>query len=291
MDGVDFRLLGQLVQEPFATQEALAREVGLSAGAVRRRLRLLGEEGVLRGWSALPAAGLFGRQAVGAAWHRTLDPDLLLAVPDTLWAADSVDGRAGAMGYTRDPDAWLADVTAAAGGEAPWQEVHLPTAQLPAMGPLEWRVLAAMVTHPRATIRDLSAASGLAPRTVRARHDALLASGSVKVEPLLRPSRTGALAYHLYIEGPPDAQARAAALVAAADATEHLVIDRYETGLYLFVLSPSLGDQGALVARLRDLAGVADVQVVLNRDYRLHHERLLGWIDEQLTTWRGHSGP
>lgn len=280
VDLVDFRLLGMLHEDALASHDRLAGRVGLSASAIRKRLAALREDGILHGFLARPAPELFGRVAVGAAWERTIPLDALLALDETVWAADSVAGASGALAYARDPADWLRRANALA-GVPPMQEGTLPASPVAPLGPLEWRVAIAMLDHPTGTLRELAGSTGLSTRTVASRRAVLLAGGAIRVEPMLRTSRGGAIAYHVNVQAPrrawPDARAALGDTIMVAD---------YGASVYLFCLAPDLATHVRNVEAARRVEGVARLDVVLNRDFRVASTRLRGWMVAELDAWQ-----
>lgn len=283
LPSLEFRLLAALTRQPLASNAMLAEGLGVSAEAVRKRLVHLREDGVLGGFTAMPAAAVFGRQPQGVGFARPIDLRDLLALDDAVWAATSVDDKCGVMAYTNDPDGFTERAVELA-GRPPIQTGALHAASsIPPLGPLEWRVLRAMLLEPRASLRHLSEATGLSYRTVRDRQDGLLRSGAITVDPLLRPSRSGALFFHLWVTlADAEAEAQVRPLFG-----EHVVINRYAAppSVYMFCQAPDLGAQAAMVRRVEEHPAVATLHVVLNADHATHVERLLWWIDAELESW------
>lgn len=283
MDDTDLRILAHLARSPFASHAELGRVVGRAPSTVAGRLRALEGRGVLRGWVALPDAEVFGRQAIGLGFEADVPLDALLALDDAVYAGASPDGYRGVMGYTSDPDLWRETVEEVVGVPADAQATLPGRTRPAALGPLEWRVLRALVETPRASLKALAAATGLSYRTVKARRTRLVDQGAVAVQPLLRPARDGTLYYHLWVWVKPRAD-EAAVLSCLPSA---FVIDRYDhpRSVYVFCQAADLADQAAQVHALRNAADVDAVRVVINDDFAVATGRLLRWIDEAGAPW------
>lgn len=279
-----FRLLAEVNRSPFASNAELGRRLGVSGEAVRQRLDRFVEEGVLRGFSAIPAASVFGRQSCDLIFTGPIDLGLLLRQPEVVYVVNSIDGRCGVKGYVRDVPAFtdhMCDVV----GEAPWRVGSGPSAGPPDhLGTIDLRVLRALVAAPRASFRELQDVTGLSYRTVRATRQRLVASSTVSVQPILRPSRNGHLYHNLHLQGPACTDEREVLGLLK----DHLVLDRWEAppSIYLFCHEDSLDAHVTMIDSLRRAPGIEEVDVVLTKEYRLAEGRVFGWIDDRLAAWR-----
>lgn len=285
----DLRLLGALLRSPLASQAELAAELGVSATAVRNRMKRLEVDGVIRGWIATPAPQTYGRVQWAYSWDEAQHPlDELLGVPNTVWAASSVLGGSGMMAHLREDQiaAWEAEVERRFGPPADVAQVIEPVEPI-VLGPLEWRTLAALVRAPRASLSELAGLAGLSPRVVRARREQLVACGAVRVEPLLRPSRSGALFFHVFVTmvEPGDQETRASVRDLLADRAIPVV--DYGVGPYLFARATNVIEQARMLRDLEQMPCVASVRSILNEDFAQADGRILGWIDEALAAWPG----
>lgn len=284
-----FRLLAELNTSPFASYAELGRRLGVTGEAIRQRLDRFVEDGVLRGFSAIPAATVFGRQTCDLVFTTPVDLELLLRQPDVAYAVNSVDGRCGVKGYVHDVLRFtkhLSDIV----GEAPWLVGTGPSPGAPELlGTIDLRVLRGLIKAPRASFRALQKATGLSYRTVRASRQRLVDSGAIAVQPILRPSRKGDLYHNLHLQGPACIDERE--VLRLID--EYVVLDRWHSppSMYLFCHEYSLDAHVTMIDALRRAPGIDEVEVVLTKEYRLAERRLLGWIDEQLAAWRGRMPP
>ncbi len=279
MDSVDFQILGALSREPLRSKESIARQVHLSSGAVRKRLARLEADGVLQGWQATPCADLFGRQGIGLAFEASFDLNQLVCLPDVVYAADSVDGLCGILAYTRNPDQWQGMVESHV-GQGATHVAPIPARPIPQPGPLEWKVLRALLEDPVSSAAALGRRAGLGSKTA-GRVRLQLLQGSVDIQPLLRPSRSGSTAFHVYLEGRPVALAQSRQVL-----DEVISVATYGTGEYLFCRAPSLQQQAARLAAARRIEGITRADVVLNRDFIFATPRVRGWIDDSLAQWQ-----
>lgn len=280
-----FRLLAELSRSPFASHAELGRRLGVTGEAVRQRLDRFVDDGVLRGFSAIPAANVFGRQACDVVFRTSIEPDLVLRQPDVVFAVTSADGGCGVKGYVHDVLDFtdrMSDVV----GEPPRQVISGPVPRpANALGTIDLRVLRGLVVEPRASFRRLQAVTGLSYRTVRSRRERLLDSRAVEVQPILRPSRNGDLYHNLWIEGPLCANEQEVLRLLH----DHVVLDRWDTpsSIYLFCHEDGIKAHIAMIETLRRTHGIDQVEVVLSEEYRMAEDRVLGWIDERLAAWRG----
>lgn len=283
-----FRLLAELKRSPFASNAELGRHLGVTREAVRQRLDQFVDEGVLRGFSAIPAASIFGRQACDLVFATSVDLGLLARQPDVVYAINSIDGRCAVKGYVRDVSAFTRHMTEVVGQPA-WSIMRGPEPGAPhPLSTIDLRVLRALVQMPRASFGELQDATGLAYRTVRASRERLVESGAITVQPILRRSRNGDLYHNLHLQGPACSDEKKVLGLLQ----DHLVLDRWHTppSLYLFCHEENLDTHILIVDTLRRMPGIEQVEVILTKEYRLAEARVLGWIDELFAEWSQASG-
>ncbi len=284
MDELDFQLIGALCREPLASHESLARTIGRSASAVRKRLQALTDAGVLDGLVAVPDAGALRRAGVGAAWRTLVPAARLLEIPGTVWAGTTIDGAAGALAYVEDPEAWVRRATAVAGSDA--QEVFETSAYTgPALGPLDLRVLRALVQAPGSDAVALAGRCGLSAKTVRSRRAAMMESGAVRIEPVIYGERGGSITFQISTSC--DKKLRPAVAQALQD-----VVPLGDVGPMhcLLAQAPTLAEKARRLAEVRAL-GVDFVEVLLNDDFTWKIDAFVAMIDAELQEWRRAAAP
>ncbi len=278
VDPLDFQLIGALCKEPLATHEALARAIGRSASAVRKRIGALTEAGVLDGFVAVPDAGALSRKGIGAAWRVLAPTQGLLQIPGTVWAGTTIDGSSGALAFVDDPDAWLGQASAAVGHEV--HEVYHTTAyEGPALGPLELKVLRALVQDPRADAAALADRCGLSAKTVRSRRAAMMDSGAVRIEPVIYGERGGSITFQI-------STSCDSRLLPAVKAALGQHVQLADVGPLHCILSqaPSLAEKAKRLAEVRAL-GVDFMEVLLNDDFTWNTDAFVAMIDAELAKW------
>ena len=203
MDDADFRLLAHLFRDPFASYRELGQELALSGPAARNRLERLAESGVLRGFQVLPSAEVMGRTHV--MWEypeprERPESSKVLTIEDVAWAVEWHDNSWTVHAFVRRPrerpPATLDALMGAPGRAAhPLAETDPGDADPDAvLSPLDWRLIAALATEPRATAVRLAQESGLSPKSVRARRAALVeGTGGARRDMAGVPGRKGEL--------------------------------------------------------------------------------------------------
>lgn len=293
MASSDLELLAALFEAPFASYAELGRRIGMTGQGARKRVLRLEEERVLRGTVATPVPAVFDREGAFVTVERAnLAAAQALELEDVVLAGATLEGQLSVAGFvppgTREARqrAWMDAL-----GTAPlYQGAYRDDVDPPTLGPLDWRVLRALLEAPRAPLTALAEATGLTRRTVADRRQRLVDEGALEVTPLLGPSDDGRLFFHLAILGHEGSPEAIAAELPRAVPTEHISLgpgtaSSTGTGTVLFCEAASLADQHALVEQARDLAGVSEVRAYLLEDYRVHVARLEGWIDEVLARW------
>lgn len=203
MDTLDVQLLAALARDPRAAYADLGARVGLSANAVKARVRRMRDEGVLQGFAASPAPEVLGMGEGLLVFTEVADladreEDILRTLPDApgvRFVDVSVDGTVLVWAYARDAADWERVERAAVSvlGKPPAHAAFRPCAAPVEAAPADWRLLRALLPDARASLGDLARRSGLSVRTVQRRLAALLGSGRVRMEPIVSPSEASGL--------------------------------------------------------------------------------------------------
>lgn len=292
--------MAALFDAPLASYAELGRRVGMTGEGARQRLLRLEEQGVLRGFVAVPVPAIFDR--VGAfvtVEAEEVDTGGVLELPDVVLAGGTMGGLLTVVGFVPSgrQDARRAAWRDALGtGEARYEGAYRPDVDPDPLGPLDWRVLRALLPDPRAPLADVAEATGLTRRTVGDRRDELVASGALEVTPLVGPSDAGRLFLHVAVVGAEESAAALAARVPNAVLTEQMALSMQGTARRAAILFCELSSLPALQGLVDDLEarpGVEEVRPYLLEDYAVHTARLESWIDEELEdrdAARGSSG-
>lgn len=292
MTGTDLDLLAALFEDPFTSYAELGRRLGMTGQGARKRVVRLQEEGVLRGFVATPVPAIFDREGlVLTVQEAALEVPEALELPDVVLGGRTLEGLSSVVGYV-PPGAEATRRAAwrsALGGQAVvYEGAYRPATDPPPLGPLEWRVLRALLVDPRASLAALAEATGLTPRTVGDKRRGLIDQGAVEVTPVVGPSETGRLFFHLAVIGYEGSPRSLAARFPGAVLTERTRVPGGGPGAedaILFCQASSLADQHRMVRKVQGLPGVQTAIVYLMAEYRVHTERLIGWIDEALDAW------
>lgn len=227
MDALDLAILRQLTWRPFDPADAgrsllgpqdVARELGVHASTVTRRLARMRDDGVLGKVHAIPALELMGLQS---AEYAITFPDAatkarglaqLDASPEVMDAFGFVGTEAWVAfgsGPTEDLDAIARRVATAAGAvDVALVQRREWSADTRSVRAADRRILAVLYEDALAPLTDVARRVGLTPKTVRARHRVLARAGAFMVLPACAPERVrGAipvvLAADLEADAPP----------------------------------------------------------------------------------------
>lgn len=203
MDHLDVQLLSALVRDPRAGYAELAAKVGLSANAVKARVRRMRDDGVLQGFAASPAPEVLGMGEGLLVFTEVADlaereEDILRNLPDApgvRFVDVSIDGTVLVWAYAADEADWERVERAAVSvlGKPPAHAAFRACAQPVDAAPSDWRLLRALLPDARAPLGDLAERSGLSVKTVQRRLATLLDSGRVRMEAVLSPSEASGL--------------------------------------------------------------------------------------------------
>ncbi len=285
MDDTDFQILAALKRDPLASHAELARDVGLTAPAVRARITHLREAGILVGFGGLPAAEVFGRvpRIFPFPEPRVEESELeaIVEVDPVVWASLKHDGAITVELYleeeTDTAPTELVDLLGPPLG-AYGSSLPAPRMENPVLSSLDWRLLEVLVPRPRTPVAALAEETGLTPRTVRRRRDRMIRDGLLAIIPIVvgAPS-PGLLMFNLALYGV-GLDDRAEVLRAVP---QKVLINETRGDnpmMYLLCRADSLSEVLDLEGRLTAMKAVKDVQVTLNMKAEFAIDRLLSWI-------------
>lgn len=285
VDAQDFAILTHLFQEPRASYGELGGRVGLSANAVKARLRRLGSEGVLQGVQASPRPDLLGLRTGFLVFTGIDDLDeredeILQALPEVpgVRAADvAVDHAVYVSIAFRDDADWERIERAAISlvGKPPARHVKGPPAErAEPLAPADVRILRALLPDGRQAVKDLAARAGLTFKPLKKRLDALLRTGRVQIQPVLSATEaSGAVLFRILLLPREGVEPSALARLLPHDAI--VTVDGPLLSAYL--QRPTLREARAVAKALRGADGVerAFFQLATRR-------ASTAWMDEAL---------
>ncbi len=282
MDAIDGRLIARLMQEPLAPMKALCDVTGLTRNAVRARLERLRGEGILVGFNAMPNAALFGRTGIVAVFPppAVANPPLeaVLAVEEVVSVSTNHDNVLAAIVYVEDgkiPEALVRVM-----GGPPARTFVQRSAPLRPPGAVlsgpQWRVLEALISKPRASLREVSLETGLTAKVIRRHRATLFEGGFAQVQALILSARSnGTTLFEIYVQGP--AAREPAAITRSLQPS--WIIDRLDepVGVLLLAMAENVGDAVAAVNKARAIEGVDHAELIFGHDHLWARERIEGW--------------
>jgi len=296
VDVRDFAILTHLLARPFDSFERVGRAAGMTGAAAKARVARLQEEGFLSAFHCIPAPEVVGRTAHG---HLFVAEPGRMRVADVL-AADSVvtavensGGRMSVISYSRPGDPTVPPELLDALGE-PLLTAAIRVTRLDArratLGPLDWRVMRALVHDPRASVTDLAAVVGLTRRTVARRREALLNAGAIRTMPALSEANArGLVIAHFFVL----AESATAAGRALQNPARVFPLAEFldPPGVSFATVAPTLGEIVEVEQAIRAFPGVLDVGWQTPLHVHVACERVTCWIEEQEAVWNSRSTP
>ncbi|UCE11372.1 MAG: winged helix-turn-helix transcriptional regulator [Candidatus Thorarchaeota archaeon] len=177
MDTIDKRILEDLVQNCRITFQDMSRKYGISANAIRRRIRILEESGVITGYQIELASAMVGCETIlGMIWTDGSHDEVELV--DRLGASDNIIAAAaysnGLFYFIGEYTDWNellgvgSLVRTLPGSER--VEIH-PLVIDPGdridLTPIDLRVLSSLTDNPKKSVVDIAAETSLTARRVR----------------------------------------------------------------------------------------------------------------------------
>jgi DNA-binding Lrp family transcriptional regulator len=292
VDEKDFHILAHLARDPFASNEKIGRALGLSGNSIKRRIEALVAEGVVPSTWLLPVPQIFRRHSRIFVYEDLprLDEaiDLALKTDPVVWAGFDVDRSFHVHAYTPTPDAAASNDLVEFLGE-PAFSVSPPFSQADpneaVLSSLDLRILLALMRQPRASLKDLAAATGLSPKTVRRHRDAMFSNGLFILFPVIHVARArGLVLYNAYAQGatvPSNAQR----ILSALPRCRLITTRTNPPGVWMIGWADSMAEVAEAEARLRGLPGVERAGIIMRQRVDFAVDRIEGWIREELAKW------
>ena len=287
-DETDFRILGSIYGDPFASYENIGRKVGLTGTAVKARIDALKRSGVLDDFYGLPAASLFRRHAriyrfpVGALDRERLSE--VIRLDPVVFAGMHHDNVFGVLAYIERPgDLPPPELVEALGQPTMTVTPLIPAPKDPAYVPssAEFRLLRSLIGTPRATPAELGRRTGLSQRTIRRNREHLVEAGVLQVSPYLQAARSRGMVFFMafiyFSKG-------AKVTTVESEFLGSIRMGSLENppGEVRFCRAGSLAEVIEQQEAARKSASIADVRIILHLLTAFHVTRLQKWVDQEL---------
>ncbi len=268
MDAVDFRILAHLFRDAREPFERIGNAVGLSGNAVKARVHRLQEEGVLKGFIATPDPRLFGYRMAVIVFPGVEDLDA--RVGEIL---DQVPGL-GAIRYvdvTLDNSVIIAvlfkddldfdRIERAASniiGRPPGFACRCldADADLPELSLLDWRIVRALRSDGRKTLKDIVEDTGASFKTVKKRLDRLVETEALWISPNVSTSEASGLVFFDLFVWLDDAKRRAEIVKILPKDAVAMPIETPEPGLAIHVVRSNLREAQEDYHKVKSAPGV-----------------------------------
>jgi DNA-binding Lrp family transcriptional regulator len=292
VDEKDFQILAHLARDPFTSNEKIGQALGLSGNSVKRRVESLVAEGVVPSTWLLPVPQIFRRHSRIFVYQDLGRPDeaieLALKTDPIVWAGFDVDRSFHVHAYAPTPDAAAPEDLVKVIGQ-PAFAVSPPFSDLTqneaVLSSLDLRILLVLIRQPRASLKELAAGTGLSPKTVRRRRDAMFANGQFILFPVIHVARSrGLVLYNAYAQGdkvPSNAQR----ILSALPRCRLITTRTNPPGVWMIGWADSMAEVADVEAHLRSLPGVERAGIIMRQRVDFAVDRIEGWIREELTKW------
>jgi DNA-binding Lrp family transcriptional regulator len=205
MDSKDFQLLAALHQDARQSYRSLGRRAALTAPAVRERLRRLQKQGILLGYGLRIDPSIFDRDQLIVSfqgeWTRQ-DLAKVLAAPDVAFAAWRLDGGLIAGVWSSESGQSIRKLADTLGAKPTTGAFTKRRHDLRPLSVLDLQIIDTLIDDPTIPLKKIIELTGLSPKTIRKRLEALFESSIISILPRLGP-RTGAgeVVYYLAVIG------------------------------------------------------------------------------------------
>ena len=299
VDEKDFQILARLARDPFASNESIGGSLSLSGNSVKRRIEALVSEGVVPSTWLFPIPQIFRRHSRIFVYKDMAKPEeaieAALRVDPVVWAGFDVDRSFHAHAYALTPDAAPPDGLVKVLGEPsfavspPFSDV---TAAEAAVSSIDLRVLSVLIRRPRASLKQIAAATGLSAKTVRRHREAMFANGSFMLFPVIHVAQArGLVLYNAYVHGstvPSNVQR----ILSALPRCRLITTRTNPPGVWLIGWAESMAEVADVDAHLRGVPGVERAGIILRQRVDFAVDRIERWIREDLAEWeKARRGP
>jgi DNA-binding MarR family transcriptional regulator len=296
VDEKDFQILSHLARNPFVSNEKVGRELGLSGNSIKRRIDGLVAEGVVPSTWLLPIPQVFRRHSRIFVYQDVARPaEAIQAAVETdpvVWAGVDLDRSFHVHAYAELPEAAAPERLVKLLGEPAFAvspPFFRPTPEEAALSSLDLRILLVLVRRPRAPLKEIATATGLAPKTVRRRRDAMFANGLFLLFPVIHVAQSrGLVLYNAYVHGP-KIPSNAQGILSSTPRCRLVTTRTDPPGVWLICWAESIAEVSAVEGHLRNLPGVERAGIVMRLRVDFAVERVEGWIRDELAKW-GKSG-
>jgi DNA-binding Lrp family transcriptional regulator len=282
MDSKDFQLLAALHQDARQSYRSLGRRAALTAPAVRERLKHLQEQGILQGYGLRIDPSIFDCDQLVVSfqgeWTRQ-DLDKVLDAPDVAFAAWRLDGGLIAAVWSRESGRSIRKVADALGAKPSTGAFTERRHDLHPLSVLDLQIIDALIDDPTIPLKKIIELTGLSPKTLRKRLEALFESSIISILPRLGPmTGSGEVVYYLAVIGEVE-------MKELHRLFDNAILVNKTQKPPMKALLCSENDLGSLTAKTRALGklpGVRSVTTTLNRELLFATEFMHSLVREQI---------
>jgi DNA-binding Lrp family transcriptional regulator len=287
MDRTDLRIFSRLVTDCLCSDEVIGREVGLTGKAVRTRRKRMEAAKVLTEYGIHPAAEILGRHALTWRFAGKGGSDLpvsrLIEIEDLAYVMRFRPNFNLAVRFTKDPDApndpRLARILGRPHEGPPDKQSPASSIRAEDLSRADWRVLGAVVRHPRVPYSIKARQANLSPRTFRIHQSKLEAARALQSVMILNLEREPGIAtYGIWLKVDDSFDEEAIKLPRLWDRPHWTQNPR---GVYLLGSAENYFAAREVELRLRSLPGVVGADPLIPAGGFFARERFLEWIQAE----------
>lgn len=266
MDSKDFQLLVGLYGNARQSYQSLARQVSLSAPAVRDRLNRLRSNGVIQGFMLMIDSSVFDRDDLLLFFNGDFSHKSVLAAfaaPDISWVAWKVDERLHLRLWTKNEHEAINNLTGILGVGPSTRAFRPRKRRRAAPSYTDLLIMDALVDDPQVPFGDLLKSTGLTPKTLRKHLNLLVETKTISIDPLLGAlTVSGALIYPLAVVGRVSMD-KVRRIMGESAQTHHTLEPPMK---HVLCRANSLADVITKTRVLEKVEGVQSVTITLNRE-------------------------
>ena len=282
MDSKDFQLLAALHRDARQSYRSLGRRASLTAPPVRERLKRLQDQGILQGYGLRIDPSIFGRDQLIVSfqgeWTRR-DLEKVLASPDVAFAAWRLDGGLIDAVWSTESGRSIRKLADTLGAKPTMGAFTERRHDLHPLSVVDLQIIDTLIDDPQIPLKKIIELTGLSPKTIRKRLEALFESSIISILPRLGPmTGSGELVYYLAVIG----EVGMKELYRLFD--DAILVNKMQKPPMKYLLC-SESDLGSLTAKtnaLRKLPGVKSVTTTLNRELIFATEFMHSLVREQI---------
>lgn len=296
MDYKDYRILLELMRNPFQIYEDIGSAVSLTGLSVKNRIAKMKKSGLMKGFHIIPAPITFGKKGVSIVFSspkiHEIDITELLKIEGVVFIWLDHNEHLIVNTYERgDYSSVLGELSAKIGGKAHDHSVSMPmtisslNSSKESISSIDWKILEHLVSEPRISISDISKRTNLSRRTIKRHRDSMVQNHQIFPIYIVDCTQASEMLFGVYCSFKEEN-----AVNSLVSRNLSLVwLTNNPSGAYLLGYANSLLQVGKLMAKISANPAIKNYSLSIPVGGIFAEERIKSWIRDQIEQWKASS--